>query len=110
MLDTIADNAANAGIVTGGRPFRPGDHDLRWVSAILYRNGVVEETGVAAGVLNHPGNGIAWLANRLAEHGEGLEAGEVVLAGSFTRPVEVGRGDTIQAEYGPFGTVSCHFG
>ena len=109
VLDTIADNAANAGIVTGGRPFRPADHDLRWVSAILYRNGV-EETGVAAGVLNHPGNGIAWLANRLAEHGEGLEAGEVVLAGSFTRPVEVGRGDTIQAEYGPFGTVSCHFG
>ena len=70
----------------------------------------MEETGVAAGVLNHPANGIVWLANRLAEQGEGLAAGEVVLAGSFTRPVEVGRGDTIQADYGPFGTVSCYFG
>lgn len=110
VLDTIADNAANAGIVVGGRPFRPTEHDMRWVSAICCKNGVVEETGVAAGVLNHPANGIVWLANRLAERGEGLAAGEIVLAGSFTRPIEVGRGDTIQADYGPFGTVSCYFG
>ena len=110
VLDTIADNAANAGIVVGGRPFRPTEHDLRWVSAICYKNGAVEETGVAAGVLNHPGNGVVWLANRLALHGDELCAGEIVLAGSFTRPIEVGKGDTIQADYGPFGTVSCYFG
>ena len=110
VLDTIADNAANAGIVVGGRPFRPTEHDLRWVSAICYKNGAVEETGVAAGVLNHPANGVVWLVNRLAEHGDGLLAGEVVLAGSFTRPIEVRKRDTIQADYGPFGSISCYFG
>ena len=50
VMDTISDNAANVGIVLGGRPIRPMDVDLRWVSALLYRNGVIEETGVAAGV------------------------------------------------------------
>lgn len=109
VMDTISDNAANAALVLGGRPFRPLDADLRWIGALLFRNGEVEETGLAAGVLNHPANGIAWLANRLAPHGEHLAAGEVVLAGSFTRPVEIRRGDTFHADYGPFGSVSCQF-
>ncbi|MBR0915656.1 2-oxo-hept-4-ene-1,7-dioate hydratase [Bradyrhizobium japonicum] len=109
VMDTISDNAANAALVLGGRPFRPMDADLRWIGALLFRNGEVEETGLAAGVLNHPANGIAWLANRLAPHDEHLAAGEVVLAGSFTRPVDIRRGDTFHADYGAFGSVSCQF-
>jgi 2-oxo-hept-3-ene-1,7-dioate hydratase len=109
VVDTICDNAANAALVLGGRPFKPDSADLRWVAALLFRNGQIEETGVAAGVLNHPANGIAWLARKLAAHGEGLETGEVVLAGSFTRPIDVAKGDTIHADYGPFGSVSCRF-
>src|SRR6478672_6920861 len=98
VTDTISDNAANAALVVGGRPFRPLDVDLRWVGALLFRNGQIEETGIAAGVLNHPAQGVAWLANRLAPHGEELKAGEVVLAGSFTRPVDVSQGDTFHAD------------
>ena len=109
VVDTIADNAANAGIVLGGRPFRPESVDMRWIGAICSKNGAIEETGLAAGVLNHPANGIVWLANRLASHGIGLEPGQVVLAGSFIRPIDVQRGDTIQADYGPLGTISCYF-
>jgi 2-oxo-hept-3-ene-1,7-dioate hydratase len=109
VFDTIADNAANCGIVMGGRPIRPDDADLRWIGAIVSKNGAVEETGLAAGVLNHPANGVAWLANRMAEHGGGMKAGEIVLAGSFIRPIEVGKGDTVVADYGPYGSVSCHF-
>lgn len=109
IMDTISDNAANAALVLGGRPFRPLDANLRWIGALLFRNGQIEETGLAAGVLNHPANGIAWLANRLAPHEEHLKAGEVVLAGSFTRPLEIRRGDTFHADYGAFGSVSCQF-
>jgi len=109
IVDTIADNAANAGIVVGGRAMRPDQVDLRWVGAIVSRNGQVEETGLGAGVLNHPARGIAWLANRLALYGERIEAGQVVLAGSFIRPVEARHGDTIVGDYGPLGTVSCYF-
>jgi 2-oxo-hept-3-ene-1,7-dioate hydratase len=109
VFDTISDFAANAGIVLGGRPVRPLDVDLRWVGALLHKNGVVEETGLAAGVLNHPGNGVAWLVNKLAPHGEGLRAGDVVLAGSFTRPTNAVRGDTLHADYGPLGSISFRF-
>ncbi|MCC7284675.1 MAG: 2-oxo-hepta-3-ene-1,7-dioic acid hydratase [Burkholderiaceae bacterium] len=109
VFDTISDFAANAGIVTGGRPVRPHDVDLRWVGALLHKNGIVEETGLAAGVLNHPANGIAWLANRIAPYGESLEAGQIVLAGSFTRPVFAARGDTLHADYGPLGSVAFRF-
>ena len=109
VVDTIADNAADAGVILGGRPLRPDDVDLRWVGAIFSRNGVVEETGLAAGVLNHPALGIAWLARRLAPYGLAIEPGQVVLSGSFTRAVAGRAGDTFTADYGPFGTVSCHF-
>ncbi len=112
VVDTISDNAANAALVLGGRPFKPDllDVDLRRIGAIVSKNGEVEETGLAAGVLNHPAYGVAWLANRLHRQGVALQAGEVVLAGSFIRPIEVARGDTVVADYGEFGTVSCHFG
>jgi 2-oxo-hept-3-ene-1,7-dioate hydratase len=109
IVDTIADNAANAGIVVGGRPFRPLDTDMRWIGALCYRNGLLEETGIAAGVLNHPANGVAWLANKLGPLGLALEPGQIVLSGSFIRPIETRGGDTIQADYGPYGMVSCHF-
>jgi len=109
VADTIADNAASAALILGGRPFRPLETDLRWIGAILYRNGVIEDSGVAAAVLNHPANGVAWLANKLASHDVGLETGEVVLSGSFTSPVDARRGDTFHVDYGPFGSISCHF-
>ncbi len=109
VFDTIADNAANAGIITGGRPVKPDAVDLRWVSALLYKNGVIEESGVAAAVLNHPANGVAWLANKLAAWGEHLQAGEVVLGGSFTRPTGAVAGDTFHADYGPLGAIAFRF-
>jgi 2-oxo-hept-3-ene-1,7-dioate hydratase len=109
IFDTIADNAANAGIVLGGRPLRPLDADLRWIGALCFRNGQLEETGLAAGVLNHPATAVAWLANKIAGNGLALEAGQVVLAGSFIRPIEARKGDTIQADYGAYGSVSCYF-
>ncbi|MGC3992832.1 MAG: 2-oxo-hepta-3-ene-1,7-dioic acid hydratase [Propionicimonas sp.] len=109
IVDTIADNAAYGGMVLGGNPTRPDEVDLRWVSALLYRNETIEETGVAAGVLNHPATGVAWLANKLHSHGARLEAGEIILAGSFTRPTWVSRGDSVVCDYGAMGTVSCRF-
>jgi 2-oxo-hept-3-ene-1,7-dioate hydratase len=109
IVDTISDNAANAGIVWGGRAMRPDALDLRWMGAIVSRNGEVEETGLGAGVLNHPARGVAWLANRLVQYGEQIEAGQIVLAGSFIRPIEAPSGSTIQADFGARGSVSLYF-
>jgi 2-oxo-hept-3-ene-1,7-dioate hydratase len=109
VTDTISDFAANAGIVLGGRPVRPAEVDLRWAGAMLFKNGVVEETGLGAAVLNHPAMGIAWLANRIAPWDEQLDAGEVLLAGSFTRPVPAEAGDGFQADFGPLGAFGFRF-
>jgi 2-oxo-hept-3-ene-1,7-dioate hydratase len=109
VFDTISDNAANAGIVTGGVKADPRATDLPWCGAILRQNGVVEETGLAAGVQGHPAIGIAWLANKLAPWGESLLAGQIVLAGSFTRPVAAQAGDLFEADYGPLGTLTFRF-
>lgn len=109
IVDTIADNAAYGAMVVGGNPTRPDAVDLRRVGTLLYRNETIEETGLAAGVLNHPGTGVAWLANKMHQHGDRLEAGELILAGSFTRPMWVERGDTVLCDYGEMGTISCRF-
>ncbi|WP_150462235.1 2-oxo-hept-4-ene-1,7-dioate hydratase [Nesterenkonia ebinurensis] len=109
IVDTISDNAAMGAMVYGGNPVKPHEIDLRWVSALLYRNETIEESGVAAAVLNHPANGVAWLANKLSQHGDSLAAGEIILAGSFTRPMWVEQGDTVLCDYADLGTVTCRF-
>ena len=109
VFDTISDNAANAGIIMGGQKVNPAEIDLRWVGAIVKLNGVVEQTGLAAAVLDNPANGICWIAKRFAPHGIALEPGQILLSGSFTAPIRVKPGDVITADYGPFGEISVRF-
>ena len=109
VIDTIADNAANAGIIVGDVRAQPRDIDLRWAGAMLFLNGEVEETGLGAGVMDHPAHGIRWVCKRFAPHGIALQPGQVILSGSFTRPVMVRAGDHIRADYGPLGTIDVYF-
>lgn len=109
IVDTIADNAAFGAIVLGGRVVRPMDVDLRWIGATLSRNGIIEESGVSAAVMGHPAAGVAWLVDKLAAVGAGLRKGDIVLGGSFTRPVDVAARDVIHADYGPLGAIGVAF-
>ena len=109
ITDTIADNAASGGIVVGGRTIRPFDVDVRWVGATLSKNGTIEESGVSAAIMGHPAAGVAWLANKLAAVGETLKKGQILLGGSFTRPVDIAAGDVIHADYGPLGAIGVVF-
>lgn len=109
IFDTVADNGAAAGLVLGAQRFRPEEIDWRWAGALFRRNNEIEETGIAAGVMDHPANAVAWLGNKLADYDGGLEAGHMVLSGSFTRPVWADPGDRLEADFGPLGTVSVTF-
>jgi len=109
IVDTISDNAANGGIVLGPQRTAPDAVDLRWVGAILKKNDAVETTGLGAAVLDDPVMGIVWLSERMGLYGQRIEAGQVVLAGSFIAPVECPPGTRIHADYGPFGQVSVDF-
>ncbi|MDQ2091841.1 2-oxo-hept-4-ene-1,7-dioate hydratase [Marimonas arenosa] len=110
IFDTIADNAANAGIILGDGKFDPVSDNLRWTGAIVSANGTVEETGLGAGVLNDPVTGIVWLAERMDQYGAAIEPGQVILSGSFIRPLECPPGTEIDADFGPWGHVTCRFG
>lgn len=109
VFDTISDNAANAGIVLGAECHPVDAFDLRWVGAITSRNGGVEETGLGAGVLNDPVESVVWLARRMAQYGQSIEPGQIILSGSFIRPVECPSGTSIHADFGAFGSVDIHF-
>ena len=109
VCDTIADNAANAGIIPGGEKVAPVDIDLKWAGALLYVNGDIEDTGLGAAVMGHPAQGIRWVCKRFSAHGIGLEPGQIILSGSFTRPVPVKVGDKVIADYGDFGSIKVNF-
>ncbi|MDR0440034.1 MAG: fumarylacetoacetate hydrolase family protein [Candidatus Accumulibacter sp.] len=108
IADTVADNAAFGAIVVGS-PVPPQEVNLRWVGATLSRNGVIEESGLSAAVMGHPAASVAWLVNKLHTFGRRLEKGQIVLTGSFTRPVDLSAGDVIHADYGPLGTIGMSF-
>ncbi|WP_294606524.1 fumarylacetoacetate hydrolase family protein [uncultured Roseovarius sp.] len=109
IVDTISDNAAYGAIVLGGRIVRPLDIDLRWQAATLSKNGVIEESGVSAAIMGHPAAGVAWLVNKLADQGDGLKKGDIVLGGSFTRPIDIASGDVVFADYGSLGSIGVSF-
>ncbi|MFV1497827.1 2-oxo-hepta-3-ene-1,7-dioic acid hydratase [Phaeobacter sp. JH20_02] len=109
VFDTISDNAANAGVVLGPQSHAVDAFDLRWVGAITSRNGEVEETGLGAGVLDDPVESVVWLARRMAQYGQRIEPGQIILSGSFIRPVECPSGTAIRADFGPFGAVEITF-
>ena len=109
IFDTIADNAANAGIVLGKVQHDPRAVDLRWVGAVVRAKGEVVATGLGAAVLDDPVRSVQWLAARIDGYGQQLEAGQVVLSGSFIAPIECPPGTDIDADFGPFGEVQIRF-
>jgi 2-oxo-hept-3-ene-1,7-dioate hydratase len=109
IFDTVSDNAANGGIVLGAERHAPDAFDLRWVGAIVSKNDAVVATGLGAAVLNDPVMGIVWLSERMGQYGQRIEAGQVVLAGSFIAPIECPPGTRVEADYGSFGRAAIAF-
>lgn len=109
IFDTVSDNAANAGIVVGDARHAPEDFDLRWVGAIVKKNRETVATGLGAAVLDDPVDGLVWLARRMQTYGQAMEAGQIVLSGSFISPIECPSGTEIEADFGAFGQVRVDF-
>ena len=109
IIDTIADNAA-----FGGDRRRRAHHPADGCRHPLGRRNLVEERhhrGVRRLGRHHgpPAAGIAWLVNKLHAVDAKLKRGQIVLAGSFTRPVDIAAGDVIHADYGPLGAIGVSF-
>jgi 2-keto-4-pentenoate hydratase len=109
ITDTVADNASFGGFVLGPWSSRTRHEDLRLLGMVLSHNGQPATEGVGAAALGHPARAVAWLANKLAEFGEGLEEGDVVLSGSLGRAVPVGPGDVVTLEMTGLPPLSLRF-
>lgn len=109
LPDTIADNASSGRFVLGAQLTPLAGLDLRLIGVVLTRNGVVADTGAGAAALGNPLRCVAWLANKLAEFGQQLRAGDVVLSGALHAAVEVRGGQSVRAEFAGLGSVAIQF-
>ncbi|MEJ2715905.1 MAG: fumarylacetoacetate hydrolase family protein [Deltaproteobacteria bacterium] len=109
IQDTVADNASSAAFVIGSRMVSPLDLDMRHVGFVVTRNGSIAGTAAGAAVLGSPAQSVAWLANKMAEFGIALKAGEIVLSGAAAAAVPVFAGDSITLTVDRIGDVSCCF-
>mgnify|MGYP001016442096 CR=1 FL=1 len=106
--DSLADNAGAGWVILSETSMPPSALPLADIMMRIDIDGTVQEAK-SGDVMGHPAAPLAWLANKLAPWGESLQAGQVVLAGSFTRPVAAKRGDRFDADYGPLGRFTFRF-
>jgi 2-keto-4-pentenoate hydratase len=103
----LADNAQQKAFVVG-TPVRATDvGDLTAVTARVRINGAEVATGTGDAVLGHPYNSVAWLAGKLAQFGEALRAGDVIMSGSFTRQFPLAAGDAVETVFDGLGSVTA---
>ena len=107
--DVIIHNALHGGIVAGSRLCSLESLDLQYEGVTVEYNGQLHGSGTGAEVMGNPINPIAWLANKLAEFGDYLRAGETIISGSMVTPVEVRPGDYVKATYTRMGSVGARF-
>ena len=109
LVDTVADNASCGAIAVGATPLDLDPTALLDVSCSLVIDGEVTGSGSGADVMGNPVAPLAWLANVLGEEGVALEAGQLILPGSFTKAEPVNAGSTAVADFGPLGSLTIHF-
>ena len=112
LVDTIADNASCGAIAVSAHPLTLDPADpaaLLKVTCSLVIDGQVTGTGTGADVMGHPIAPLVWLANVLGEQGVALEAGQLILPGSFTVAMPVVADSTATADFGPLGSLTIHF-
>lgn len=109
LVDTVADNASCGAIAVGTTPLDVAVEDLAGVECSLLIDGERRETGTGDAVMGDPVAPLAWLANVLGEQGVALEAGQLVLPGSFTKALPVEVGSSATADFGSLGSLTINF-
>lgn len=106
LPDVVADNASSSRFVLGSTLVSPRSVDVANLGMVMKKNGRVAETGSSSAIYEHPARSLATLAHLLAERGEALEAGSVVLAGGATAAIAVEPGDTIELDVQSLGRAT----
>ncbi len=106
LQDTVADNGSSALVILGAAKVGPAGLELANLHTELAVDGVVVETGNTRAILDHPANGVAWLARKISEYGLALEPGDIVLPGTCTRSYRIGGHQRVDGRIDGLGSVS----
>lgn len=109
LVDTVADNASCGAIAVSTTPLNISAHQLAGVECSLLIDGHVTHSGIGTDVLGHPVAPLTWLANVLGARGVALEAGQLVLPGSFTKAMPVVADSSATADFGSLGALTINF-
>ena len=109
LVDTVADNASGGGFLLGLGARRLTDLGLRLCGGILSCNGRVVSRGLGVDCMGSPLNATLWLARRMAELGQPLAEGDIVMSGAFGPMVPVGPGEVYLAEISGFSPIQVNF-
>ncbi|MEU5583054.1 fumarylacetoacetate hydrolase family protein [Streptomyces huasconensis] len=108
IADSIADNASCARVVTGPMVALEPDLDLAAEPVVVSVNGTAVATGEGRAVLGDPLRVLVWLAGRLHRFGDGLRAGQLVLAGAVHASLPLEAGTTVHAHSPHLPPVELH--
>jgi 2-oxo-3-hexenedioate decarboxylase len=106
LTDVIADNTSAARHTISAFRVPVAGLDLRTLGVVFEKNGEVVSTAAGAAILGDPAAGLAWLANKLAEHGESIPAGTVVMTGALTDAISIAPGDVVRVTVAQLGSLS----
>ena len=109
VQSVIADNTSAARYVVGGSPRKPDGLDLRLLGVVMERNGELVGTAAGAAVMGHPAASVVALVRWLADAGQALPTGSLVMTGGVTEAVAVQSGDHVTARVQHLGTVGVRF-
>ncbi|MCR9139598.1 MAG: fumarylacetoacetate hydrolase family protein [Alphaproteobacteria bacterium] len=105
----VAGNVQQRAFVTGEFQAYHPDMDLSAIRAEIFVNGQSREIATGQAVLGDPMQSIVWLTHKLSQYGRGLQPGDLIMSGSFTRQYDAAKGDRIRAEFTQLGAVEAHF-
>lgn len=103
LPDVIADNSSSSGLVIGS--WQPPERDISNLGMRLIVNGQSKMFGSSAAILGHPVRSLVAAAHMVAQSGESLNPGDIVMAGGATEAYSLNVGDTVRLTVQHLGDV-----
>jgi 2-oxo-3-hexenedioate decarboxylase len=103
LEDVIADNTSSSGLVIGS--WCDPRIDFSNLGVILEIDGEVVQVGSTAAILGHPIRSLVAAARLVAEAGEQINAGDIVMAGGITAAPNLAPGQTVRTTVQSLGAV-----